>query len=171
MRKIISFVLAFTMFVISVFCLVSCDLVNPVSVGEKGNNTSSDPIAYVEVSPDTEDEQAKISSADDTTEITSTTGTTQNSTTAVTKTTTTTAKAVQTTKKQTTTTKKKTTTTTRKGHYDDQGLWVEDEPYVDPDMPDYISYPDGCRHYDDGHWYLSPNHKNGKCPQYVEGCD
>ena len=71
---------------------------------------------------------------------------------------TTSAKAAQTTKKQTTTTKKKTTTTTRKGHYDDQGLWVEDEPYVDPDMPDYISYADGCRLYDDGHWYISPNH-------------
>lgn len=171
MRKIISFVLASAMFVISVFGLVSCDLVTPVSVGEKGDNTSSDPIAYVEVSPDTEDEQAKISSADDTTEITSTTGATQNSTTAVTKTTTTTAKAVQTTKKQTTTTKKKTTTTTRKGHYDDQGLWIDEDPYVFPGVEDYISYPDGCRHYDDGHWYLSPNHKNGKCPQYVEGCD
>ena len=96
----------------------------------------------------------------DSTSTASTTSTTAaaSSPTTTTASTTTTAKAAQTTKKQTTTTKKKTTTTTRKGHYDDQGLWVEDEPYVDPDMPDYISYADGCRLYDDGHWYISPNH-------------
>ena len=109
----------------------------------------------------------------DSTSTASTTSTTAaaSSPTTTTASTTTTVKAAPTTKKQTTT-KKKTTTTTGKGHYDDTGhIWYDEDPYVFPGVEDYISYPDGCRHYDDGHWYLSPNHKNGKCPQYVEGCD
>ena len=96
----------------------------------------------------------------DSTSTASTTSTTAaaSSPTTTTASTTTTAKVAQTTKKQTTTTKKHTTVSTRKGHYDDHGLWVEEE---EPDMPgveDYISYADGCRLYDDGHWYISPNH-------------